>query len=76
MEFRLRVFDHRVEACFSDSGRPYVATPSRHDSEWSDLESLAESGRGIALAQAVVDSLRYERDASGTNHWCLVKRWR
>jgi serine/threonine-protein kinase RsbW len=35
-------------------------------------EGLAESGRGLALAVALVDELVYRREA-GVNHWLLVR---
>lgn len=36
-------------------------------------EVWAENGRGIALAEAVVDELTYERDDTGQNVWTLVR---
>lgn len=56
-------------ASLSDNGRPTAL----------DLGSvvmpdeMAESGRGIALAVAALDSLDYER-VEGRNHWCLTLR--
>jgi serine/threonine-protein kinase RsbW len=75
LAFRMRVFDQCIEACFSDTGRPYegdVAT--QVPPEPIDPLLLAESGRGIALARAALDGLTYERAPGGTNHWCLIKR--
>lgn len=67
---RLRVFDRAIEACLSDSGPPYVPTGVPP----SDPPLLAESGRGLALAQAAVDELTYKRAPAGINEWCLRKR--
>jgi anti-sigma B factor antagonist len=36
-------------------------------------DELAERGRGLAIARAAVDVLRYERDG-GINRWSLLKR--
>jgi anti-sigma regulatory factor (Ser/Thr protein kinase) len=72
---RLRVFDQRIEACFSDTGQPYVASPDTEEPDVDvDLPSLVESGRGIAITRAAVDELTYDRGEAGTNHWVLVKR--
>jgi anti-sigma regulatory factor (Ser/Thr protein kinase) len=67
----LRVEPDRIEAEFHDRGRPadvdlgVVALP----------DDSAESGRGLAMARAAVDELRYRRDGS-TNHWRIVRRRR
>ena len=75
LALRLRVFDHRIEACFSDDGRPYEGDVAAHFLlEPDDPLLLADSGRGIALARAAVDDLTYKRAPAGTNHWCLTKR--
>jgi serine/threonine-protein kinase RsbW len=74
LAFRLRVFDQSIEACFSDAGRPYEGNIVAAEPEPTDPMMLADSSRGIALAQAAVDRLTYERAPGGTNHWCLTKR--
>ena len=74
LAFRLRVFDQSIEACFSDTGRPYERDIAAAEPEPIDPMMLADSGRGIALAQAAFDHLTYEREPGGTNHWCLSKR--
>jgi serine/threonine-protein kinase RsbW len=74
LAFRLRVFDESIEACFSDTGRPFEGELAAAVPEPTDPLTLADSGRGIALAQAAVDNLTYRRAPSGTNHWCLTKR--
>lgn len=54
---------------FTDDGRPAVI----------DLPSVrmpdeyAESGRGLALALATLDSLAYQHDQLG-NHWTLISK--
>ena len=60
---------HEVEVDFTDNGDPATV----------DLDStcmpdeLAERGRGLALAQAVLQMLSYARDDVG-NHWRLVSK--
>lgn len=62
----LGVDETALMATLSDNGRPTaldlgsVAMP----------DEMAESGRGIALAVAALDSLDYER-VEGRNHWWL-----
>jgi serine/threonine-protein kinase RsbW len=74
LDFRVRVFDQCIQACFTDAGRPYEGDLAAHVSEPSDPLQLADGGRGIAIARAAVDHLTYERAPGGTNHWCLTKR--
>jgi len=71
---RLRVFDHAVEACFTDTGTAYVPSSTTARDEPDDPMSLLESGRGLALAEATVDELTYTRAPGGLNQWCLRKR--
>ena len=59
----------RLAARFQDAGRRSTV---RLD-QVSLPEGLAESGRGLALAVALVDELVYRREA-GVNHWSLVRR--
>jgi serine/threonine-protein kinase RsbW len=59
--------DEQLEATLADNGLPMaldmsnVALPD---------DELAESGRGLALAAAALDELRYQR-VEGRNHWTL-----
>lgn len=59
----------RIEAHLRDRGRRSTA---RLD-EATLPEELAESGRGLAIALAVLDELVYRREA-GVNHWRLARR--
>lgn len=66
--FRLVLLDDRIEASLSDSGdelydKPLIATLP---------DEMAERGRGLALAEAVLDELVYER-LGGRNTWTMVK---
>lgn len=70
--FRLEVQEAALSACLSDSGEEYAAwdpqTPHAMPGE------MAESGRGLPLASAVLDEIGYERTADA-NVWKLVRRW-
>ncbi|MGN8050223.1 ATP-binding protein [Curtobacterium sp. 22159] len=59
-----------VEAHLTDDGVPVPVDPSAATLP----DALAESGRGLALVQMVVDDLRYERVAD-RNNW-TVRRGR
>lgn len=66
---RFRLAADSVEAVISDNGLPMeidLAAVTMPGEE-------AESGRGLALAVAAVDELRYERDG-GRNRWTMVCR--
>ena len=71
IEFQLgvRVHDDRLEARFRDPGQRMEV-----DLVAAGMpDALAESGRGLALALAVVDELTYRRDGAD-NHWLIVRR--
>ncbi|QAY69067.1 ATP-binding protein [Xylanimonas protaetiae] len=64
----LKVSDAQIEAELDDTGQEF--TPG--------LDAVmpgedAESGRGLALAGAVLDMIELER-AGGENHWRMVRR--
>jgi len=70
LRFEVLVLPDEVRAFFTDHGSPArldlniaVAMP----------DHLAESGRGLAIAQAVLDRLSYIR--GWANHWFLAKRF-
>jgi serine/threonine-protein kinase RsbW len=67
--FRLGVLPDRLQAVLSDSGEEYPG------GAWGTEmpEPMEEDGRGLALATAVLDSLRYERSAD-VNQWTMVRR--
>jgi serine/threonine-protein kinase RsbW len=70
MRMEARLLAHEVEFVFTDDGDPVhvdLASIGMPD-------EMAEGGRGLAIAKAVVDRLTYRRDHMG-NHWTLaVKR--
>jgi serine/threonine-protein kinase RsbW len=66
--FRLHVHADRLEGRLSDGGQEYPG------GAWGTAmpEPMAEDGRGLALATAMLDSLSYERSDS-VNHWTMVR---
>ncbi|GAA1479296.1 ATP-binding protein [Nocardioides aestuarii] len=69
LEVRLLLDAARVEAEVSDNGLPVEIDLGQVTMPGED----AESGRGLALALAAVDDMRYER-SGGRNRWVLVCR--
>ena len=70
--FRLEVLAAALTARLSDSGEEYAGwdASATHDMPGE----LAESGRGLPLASAVLDELDYQRDG-GVNVWTMTRRW-
>jgi serine/threonine-protein kinase RsbW len=66
----LSVLPDRIECRLTDCGAEAVEVEPQE----SMPEPEAESGRGLPMAQAALDELRYERD-DGRNVWTMV-RWR
>lgn len=69
LELSLLATDDEVTAEFSDNGQPAeldLSTATLPDEE-------ADSGRGLAMALAALDDLRYRR-VGGRNRWSLVCR--
>ena len=69
LQMSAHVRTRQVHVQFSDDGIPNPV----HLSEVSMPAELAERGRGIPLAKAVLDQLSYER-AGGRNRWTLDSR--
>ena len=83
LKLRLRAYNERVEAIFTDRGVPFEkpapTSPTEIDpllADLADFEALSEGGRGMALARSAVDIVEYSRRARGANRWRLVKRLR
>ena len=76
MHLRLRAYDGRAEALFTDHGVAFVdPAQSPRSLPADDPLALPEGGYGLALARAAVDRLDYARTPDGQNQWRLVKRW-
>jgi serine/threonine-protein kinase RsbW len=66
--FEVDIEPERLQARLSDSGEAVPA--SAQDREMPG--EMAEEGRGLALAEAALDELRYER-VQGWNRWEMVR---
>lgn len=64
----IAVLPNQVWVKFTDEGMPMLIDLSAV----SLPDDMAERGRGLALAQAVLEQLTYERNAE--NHWTLVSK--
>jgi anti-anti-sigma factor len=64
----LEVYPERLDALFKDDGRMVVVNINEAEMP----HALAESGRGLAIAKAAVDVLKYERH-NGDNIWKLSR---
>lgn len=67
-ELTLRRTATTLEAVLSDSG---AEVQVRFRATMPDPEELAESGRGIAMIELLMDDFSYERDPNG-NRWRLA----
>ena len=71
VDLELSVWPDRVEARFSDDGRPMAQRIVARGLGASDLPP--ERGRGLHMALVALDELGYE-SVEGRNEWRLVKR--
>lgn len=67
-KFRIRVLANQIEAELDDTGQRF--TP-RRDGGMPGAD--AEGGRGLAIAEAVLDQIEFSR-VGDTNHWRMVRR--
>ena len=67
--FRLEIHPDRLEAGLSDSGEEY---PGGTWGTAMPTDPMQETGRGLALATAVLDSLSYER-RDDANYWTMQR---
>jgi serine/threonine-protein kinase RsbW len=68
LRFEVLVLRDEVRVFFTDHG-----SPAQIDLPGAAMpDQMAESGRGLALARAVLDRLSYTR--SWANHWLLVSK--
>ena len=66
--FSLHVLPDRLEGRLSDSGAELPDDPTGQEMP----DELAEHGRGLALAEAALDELSYER-VGNANTWTFVR---
>lgn len=69
LELELSLYPERVEARFEDDAPP-ASLPAKVEMP----PQGAESGRGLAIVDRIVDEMRYERAADRHNVWFLRKQ--
>lgn len=67
-KFTIRVREDEIEAELDDTGQTFTPEHGR-DMPGED----AESGRGLPMAEALLDKIEFER-MDDTNHWRMVRR--
>ena len=79
IELRLTAYRDRVEAHFSDRGAPFGRLSVQQEpgierarEKMQNPGALADSGRGLTITRAAVDTVEYSR-TQGVNRWRLVK---
>ncbi|MCH7481378.1 MAG: ATP-binding protein [Chloroflexi bacterium] len=73
MALLLRLYNDRVEAEITDDGAVFHEGFATADPAPDQVADLPESGRGLQVARALLDTLRYRRSQESENQWLLVK---
>ena len=73
MLLHLRLFNNRIEVEIIDDGALFNEESRTGDPALGPDADLPESGRGLLVARALLDTLHYQRSQESKNHWLLVK---
>ena len=73
MVLHLRLFTNRVEVEITDDGDLFTEESGTEEPSLGPYPALQESGRGLLVARALLDTLHYRRSPESKNHWLLVK---
>ena len=73
MVLHLMLYRNRVEVEITDDGAVFHEEPDTGDAALGPEADLPESGRGLQVARALLDTLQYRRSHESENHWLLVK---
>ena len=73
MELRIRLYKDRVEVETTDNGARFSEQKGDADPAPGDVADLPETGRGLSVARALLDTLNYRRTKESKNRWLLVK---
>ena len=73
MALHLRLYNNRVEAEITDDGALFDEESGTGELALDPDADLPESGRGLKVARALLDTLHYRRSQESKNHWLLVK---
>ncbi|MCH8989634.1 MAG: ATP-binding protein [Chloroflexi bacterium] len=76
MVLHLSLFGNRIEVEITDDGVLFDEQPGATGPAPSPDADPPESGRGLQVARALLDTLRYRRSEESKNHWLLVKMLR
>lgn len=69
----IRLYQNRVEVETTDDGIVFQEQPTNQDQTPVQDANIPESGRGLQVAKAFLDTLDYRRTMESKNHWLLVK---
>ena len=73
MILHLSLYKDRVEAHFTDDGALFNEESGTETLTLGPFADLPESGRGLQVARALLDTLHYQRSQGSNNNWLLVK---
>ena len=77
MVLHLRLYRNRIEVEITDDGVLFDEESAEEsgaaDPALGPDADLPESGRGLQVARALLDTLQYRRSHESENHWLLVK---
>ena len=73
MALHLRLYNNRVEAEITDDGALFDEESGTAELALDPDADPPESGRGLKVARALLDTLHYRRSQESKNHWLLVK---
>ena len=73
MTLHLRLYNNRVEAEITDDGALFDEESGTGELALDPDADPPESGRGLKVARALLDTLHYRRSQESKNHWLLVK---
>ena len=73
MALHLRLYRNRVEVEIIDDGVLFDEEASSVELALGPDADIPESGRGLQVARALLDTLHYQRSQESKNNWLLVK---
>ena len=73
MLLHLSLYGDRIEVEITDDGAVFDEEAGNVDPDPGPDGDLPESGRGLRVAKALMDTVRYQRSEESKNQWLLVK---
>ena len=74
MLLHLSLYGDRIEVEITDDGVLFDEQPGATDPASGPDAGIPESGRGLQVARALMDTVRYRRSEESKNQWLLVKK--